>query len=107
MLPLRLLILGLAVGALCAGCNSILGLGNFSVSPDAGSGITKPDSVARCADSNAGGQCYACAPQTNTQYLNACTEASCVPFDDTKRVKNLPLDGNLPLVPDVPDAGPG
>jgi hypothetical protein len=42
--------------------------------------------------------CYACPPTTLEHYLNRCTGAQCVPFDDAAR---LPLynGGNLPPVP--------
>jgi hypothetical protein len=108
MLPLRLLVLSLIASAPCAGCNSILGLGGFSVGYDAGTDAGKHDAPGKsCGDAVASGQCYPCAPETAPQYLNACTDAGCVPFDDTARIKNLPADGNLPPVPNVPDAGPG
>jgi hypothetical protein len=42
--------------------------------------------------------CFACAPQANKEFLNACTNAQCSPFDNVAR---LPLynGGNLPPVP--------
>jgi hypothetical protein len=43
-------------------------------------------------------QCYACAPATSPQFANACTNSTCVPFDDT-RLTNLLADGALPPVP--------
>jgi hypothetical protein len=44
-------------------------------------------------------QCYACAPTETPQFLNACTNASCVPFDDPSRLANLLPDGGLPPLP--------
>lgn len=38
--------------------------------------------------------CYRCAPQNNVQFLNACTDRSCVPFDNA-RLRNLAADGKL------------
>ncbi|KYF96680.1 hypothetical protein BE20_41290 [Sorangium cellulosum] len=48
--------------------------------------------------------CYSCAPTTNEQLLNACTDAACRPFDDA-RLTNL-RDGGLPPLPE-PGAGGG
>ena len=44
-------------------------------------------------------ECYACTPTTTDQFLNACTTAACVPFDDTARLANLLPDGALPPLP--------
>jgi hypothetical protein len=44
--------------------------------------------------------CYACAPTTPVQVLDACTDATCEPFPNTTR--RLPLlepDGSLPPLP--------
>ena len=42
--------------------------------------------------------CFSCPPTKNVEFLNACTDAQCSPFDDKAR---LPLynNGNLPPVP--------
>ena len=42
--------------------------------------------------------CYACPPQTTSEFLNGCTNAQCSPFDNVAR---LPLynNGNLPSLP--------
>jgi hypothetical protein len=60
--------------------------------------------------------CYACAPETSLQYLNACTSAAgqCIAFD-ARRITRL-ADGGLPPLPEavvtsdagssVADAGP-
>jgi len=40
-------------------------------------------------------QCYSCVPTVTVEFLNACTSAACVPFDDT-RVTHLLPDGGLP-----------
>jgi hypothetical protein len=45
-----------------------------------------------------GSLCFACAPTTTDEYLNACTTAACEPFD-SKRLTNLPSDGKLPPLP--------
>jgi hypothetical protein len=61
--------------------------------------------VTNC-DVDLGSQCYPCAPTTVIQFLNACTSATCVPFDDVTRVTGLLPDGALPPLP-VQDAGAG
>ena len=90
------------VAVLSAGCNSILGFSEYKVSEDAAGAPTQ------CNVNLAAGQCYPCKPSSDPQYLNACTDSTCVPFDDKARVTKLPLDGALPQVPDLPppnDAG--
>ncbi|AGP33514.1 hypothetical protein [Sorangium cellulosum] len=47
--------------------------------------------------------CYSCAPTTNEQLLNACTDAACRPFDDA-RLTNL-RDGGLPPLPEPGASG--
>jgi hypothetical protein len=42
--------------------------------------------------------CYACAPKTTQEFLNACTTAQCEPFD-RKRLTHLLPDGGLPPLP--------
>jgi hypothetical protein len=109
-------------------CNAILGLGDYAVGRvDAGmntgadaSGVDAssgdPDSAVIFApdastatdaqaapdapncDADPRVHCYACAPTTSAQFANACTNSTCVPFDDT-RLTNLLLDGALPPVP--------
>jgi hypothetical protein len=43
--------------------------------------------------------CWACAPTDDSEYLNGCTDSTCIPFDNAKRVlkydggKLPPLDG--------------
>ena len=44
--------------------------------------------------------CYNCKPTTPVQVLNACTDASCEPFANTKeRLPLLNADGTLPPLP--------
>jgi hypothetical protein len=38
--------------------------------------------------------CYPCAPTTNEQYLNRCSESACSPFDNAERIPGF--DGTLP-----------
>lgn len=46
------------------------------------------------------GGCFDCAPKQPLEFLNACTDATCAPFENTK--KRLPLlndDGTRPPLP--------
>ena len=113
-----------------ASCTSILGIGDFAVQPvrdaapgdvaveatalDAGapvesSTIDAPDARYAAADATTcdvdlAVQCFPCAPKAPPELLNACTSASCVPFDDSTRLTNLLPDGGLPPLPPF-DAG--
>jgi hypothetical protein len=42
--------------------------------------------------------CYSCAPKSYEQYLNACTDAVCNAYDNSK-LKKLGSDGKLPPIP--------
>ncbi len=55
-------------------------------------------SVASCEGAVSGRPCWACAPESRLEFLNACTNATCVPFDKARVTKLLP-DGSLPPVP--------
>jgi len=56
-----------------------------------------PDVVAAmtCLGKNG---CYACAPKSDPDFFNACTDGRCVPFDN-KRLHNLAADGTLKPLP--------
>ncbi|WAS91640.1 hypothetical protein [Nannocystis punicea] len=44
--------------------------------------------------------CWSCTPTTHKQHLNACTDATCEPFPNTKdRLPLLEEDGTLPPLP--------
>ena len=51
-----------------------------------------------CDQSVDGHACFSCPPTAHSEFLNACTDASCVPFD-TKRLTKLGPDGKLPPLP--------
>jgi hypothetical protein len=118
-----------AGGALSA-CTTLLGLGDYAVrlggadatsdvavegasagGPDALADAASPEATqeathdAVVCDGDLTKQCYPCAPATQPQFLNACTSASCVAFDDTKRLNNLLPDGALPPLPSRGDGG--
>jgi hypothetical protein len=71
------------------------GSGGGTTSTSTSGGTGGGDAGPNCDGPNG---CYSCAPQTTTQYLNACTNAQCSPFDNVAR---LPLynNGNLPPIP--------
>jgi hypothetical protein len=46
------------------------------------------------------------APSPGFELLNACTDATCLPFDNRQRLRNLPGDGVLPPLPELPAGRP-
>jgi hypothetical protein len=131
---LRMAALGLTVGSVAAACTTALGLSDYvfrtteseggaqpagaRMEASGGSGEGETGTPARAeastdasgdvtnCDVDLGSQCYPCAPAGAIQFLNACTSATCVPFDDLTRVTRLLPDGALPPLP-VQDAGEG
>lgn len=101
-----------ALAALVFACNSLLGLTDFQVTPDAtdaSDDVVAADGAVTCtdggaADVNLAEVCYPCTPVVTEQFLNACTGAQCVPFDRARVTRLLP-DGALPPLPPDPDAG--
>ena len=75
---------------------------------DSRAGMTSDSAAAGPADaalcSAEAGQCYPCTPTSPIEFLNACTSAACVPFDDATRLTRLLADGGLPPLPSA-DAG--
>lgn len=104
---------GVAVAS-AFGCNAIFGINDYSVVDDA-SATDAPlgeggEAAVSCENYDpASGQCYPCEPKIDPEFLNACTDNQCIPFDDKTRVPRANPDGSLPPVPDLPppDAGPG
>jgi hypothetical protein len=110
----------LLTGASPLACDTVLGLSHYTFRGDESDGET---SDASASDASAPGaadgataladasgdattcnvdltvQCYPCVPKVTAQFLNACTNAACVPFDDSKRVTHLLADGGLPPLP--------
>jgi hypothetical protein len=43
--------------------------------------------------------CFACSPTSDLEFFSACTDATCVPFDNRARLKNLAEDGSLKPLP--------
>lgn len=42
--------------------------------------------------------CFQCEPETNAEFLDACTDSQCVPYDNSKLSMLLP-DGKVPPLP--------
>lgn len=50
----------------------------------------------KCVDPSG---CYACEPKNTRQFQAACTDAQCVPYDNSVLKPLLTADGGLPPVP--------
>ena len=87
--------------AVVYGCTSILGLGDYNIGRGdaAATGDASPDVLA--GESG-------CEQTENV--LNACTDSTCVPYDDKEHIKHpdFTVETKLPPVPDLPiDSGGG
>ncbi len=117
------LLLPAVIGCFAAACSTVLDLDGYAVkSIDAGSPRTDTTADAAAAgghdgagdvvdggascDSDPTVTCYPCTPTTEVQFLNACTSAACVPFDDRTRLTNLLPDGALPPLRPLTSSGP-
>ncbi len=61
---------------------------------------TESSSSPECNQTDATGRaCFACAPMTQAEFHTACTDATCQPFDNAKRLTKLTPDGGLPPLP--------
>jgi hypothetical protein len=63
--------------------------------------ISNPDASATANDADTcigTSGCYLCTPSNEQQILSACSDSTCVPFDNT-RLTNLNLDGTLKPLP--------
>ena len=101
---IRLLALLGVAGAWLA-CSQILDAGSYHVVPALDAGM--PDS-ATCTDpSGFGGKgCFSCPPTNRKEFLNACSGASCSPFDNSQ-LSGLSPDGGLPALPAPPNPDAG
>lgn len=102
------------LGAMIAvGCNALLDFDSFTYDPsgsEAGGDTTTTEGGGDAGDGGCidptgfGGKgCYRCAPTTNDQLLNACTNAKFETFDNAMRIQGF--DPNNPRPPLV-DGGP-
>jgi hypothetical protein len=94
---------------MAVGCSAVLGLGDYSFGGNPGPGDAT-DAAAE-TESDAGSDvvncnvdlsavCYPCPAETNAEFLNSCTDGTCVAFDKS-RLNGLILgDGGLPPLPD-------
>ncbi len=57
---------------------------------------TSPGCQKTGADGHA---CFGCTPKVTSDFETACTDATCAPFDDAKRLTKLTPDGGLPPLP--------
>ena len=105
----RGLLIGAAIAVAALGgtlaCNAILGLGDYQVVdggvlPGGDGGPTSGD----CGVASPDAACFACEPTQDVEFLNACTDSTCVPYDD---YANIPgFNGTLPDIPEpTPDGG--
>lgn len=63
---------------------------------DTSQGVCAPRSGDKCVDPSG---CWACAPTTTHELQTACTDATCVPFDNSVLAGMLGPDGGLPAIP--------
>jgi hypothetical protein len=107
--PRRAALLLAAAGVFAFGCNLVVGTYDFREDPadadtrDVAIDVLEPVSDAGC-DVDLTRTCYACEPATNDQFLNACGESPCTPFDRTRLDGLLLPDGALPPLPQ-PEGG--
>ncbi|MFO0553517.1 MAG: hypothetical protein U0271_34360 [Polyangiaceae bacterium] len=67
---------------------------------DTSAGVCVPQGGAGGGDNCSGPDgCYSCAPVKPVEFLNACTDAQCIPYDNTPLQGLLEPDGSLPPVP--------
>lgn len=64
--------------------------------PDGGDAGPDVDAGPDCTGEDG---CYSCEPTDEGQFLNACNELGCVPFDNRARITRLNPDGSLPPLP--------
>jgi hypothetical protein len=89
----------------CAGFEGAVCDGGACVPRDAATTSTGPGSGASSsASSGTGGcegddGCFACEPTKQAEFLNACTNAACVPYDNAQLEGLLLPDGSVPPVP--------
>jgi hypothetical protein len=82
------------------GGTSTAGAGGAGAAPTAGAdsggsgGVDGGEGGAANCEPQGDLDCYPCAPTTNEQFLNQCSDAECSPFDNAERIPGF--DGTLP-----------
>jgi hypothetical protein len=84
---------GASVGT--AGATSLAG--GASIAGATGVAGSSGDCVGVANNGDPTKKCYKCAPTTSVQVLTACTDVTCVPFDNSKLTKMV--NGALPALP--------
>jgi hypothetical protein len=57
-----------------------------------GSVCVDPKASGNCVDPSG---CFRCEPHSNAEHLNACSDSTCVPFDNESRLLERAADGKL------------
>ena len=57
--------------------------------------VAAPDALVSC---QAASGCFQCTPTSDLEFQGACSDATCIPFDN-KRLTNINLDGTLKDLP--------
>ena len=84
-------------GGVCAPGSLSVDAGAESAARGQGSDAAVPgQDSAPCQGPNG---CFACAPASDHQFLSACSDSVCIPFDNRSRLKNLADDGSLKPLP--------
>jgi len=105
--PLALALIGAALvvaGAAATACSSATNEAAPS-RPPVPPVTTDPDAASTPDSSNADGgcigpnACFACEPAAPDEFLNACTDGQCTPFDNAKRLPLFKAGQALPPVP--------
>jgi hypothetical protein len=121
LLFLALLLAGCSLGNVradaCASdgaCAAVFGAGSRCVdgfcSASAGCKTDKDCKLGKCVAGScqasgcegvgkAGQPCFSCPAKTTTELKNACSDTSCVAFDEKSRLTKLKPDGSLPALP--------
>lgn len=108
---LRAFVITLAAGIVAAACS----LGNvaqvdctsdaqcaaaFGSGSRCDTGFCTEASSPGCQKTGADGRgCFGCTPRVTRDFQNACSDATCAPFDDATRLTKLTPDGGLPPLP--------
>jgi len=94
--------------AAIAGCAGVLGFSDYALEDarlDANIEVSTEAAVIDGGDAASSCnvdltvQCYPCPSANTEQFLNACTDGECIPFDKSRLAELLTADGGLPSLP--------